>query len=135
MGPLTAENAPEIWSQAIASLSGFAGEHAKQFHRVAISAPNRLVVSFPARYTLSQTYCTQNTARFEEALRQIAGAAIRVEFAVLEEAPALVEASQPVRAVNPLQRLGEIAQHPMIRRATELFGAQPQRVDEPRIDG
>ncbi len=131
VGPLTGENAGEIWAQAIASLSGFAAEYAKQFDRIAISAPNRLVVSFRTRYTLAKTYCAQNSGRFEEALRQITGQPIRVEFSLLEEGPVAVQTPEPVRVANPHQRLAEISQHPMIQRAVELFGAQPVRVDEP----
>jgi hypothetical protein len=54
-----------------------------------------------------------------------------VEFDLLEEAPSASPAPEPVRIVSPQQRLMEVANHPLVRRATELFGAQPLRVDDP----
>ncbi len=128
---LSRENAGEIWSRAIEGMKGFAAEHAKQFDRVASPAPNRLVISFRPRYTFAKTYCTQRAAAFEEALREVTGQAIRVEFELMEESPGAAPAPEPVRAVLPHQRLMEVANHPMVRRASELFGAQPVRVDDP----
>lgn len=132
---LTAETAPELWAQAVASLTGFAAEYAKQFERIAISAPNRLVISFRPRYTLAKTYCAQNAARFEQALEQLVGQPIRVEFVLSEEALEAEKPAEPVRVINPHQRLAEVSQHAMVRRAAELFGAQPIRVDEPPASG
>jgi hypothetical protein len=43
--------------------------------------------------------------------------------------PAAATAEAP-RAVSPRQRLIEAAQHPLVQRAGELFGATPVKVDE-----
>ena len=50
-----------------------------------------------------------------------------VEFIVLEESAA--EAAPAKRVVPPYQRLIEAAKNPLVRRAGELFGAQPLRVE------
>lgn len=131
MEVLTSANAGQTWSQAIAGLKGFTAICAKQFDRVASPAPNRLVVSFRPRYTLAKSYCTQHTSHFEQALREQTGQTIRVEFELMEEAPGGVPAPEPAKVVSPQQRLMEVANHPMVRRAKELFGAQPVRVDDP----
>jgi hypothetical protein len=128
---LGAENPAEIWIRAIAGMTGMMADSARQFERVAISAPNRLVVSFRPRYTFARSYCAQNAARFEQALAELTGQTIRVEFALLEETPEAATPAEPVRVVTPHQRLMEVSEHPMIRRAGELFGAQPVRVDDP----
>ncbi len=128
---LSAENAAEIWAQVVAGMNGMAAESARQFDQIAISAPNRLVIGFRPRYTLARTYCSQNAARFEQALSELAGEPIRVEFTELEESLEKAVTADPAQVVTPQQRLTEVSEHPMIRRASELFGAQPIRVDVP----
>jgi DNA polymerase-3 subunit gamma/tau len=130
---LTAENAAEMWSRALGKLSGLAVEQARLFDRIAVSAPNRLVISFKPGYALAKAICEQpgESSRFENALSEVAGRPIGVEFRVEEEPGGTEVAPPPTRPPSQQQRLKEIAQHPMIHRATELFGAQPIRVDDP----
>lgn len=80
---------------------------------------------------MARSYCAQNAARFEQALLDLTGQTVRVEFVLLDEAPEAAATAEPIRVVTPQQRLMEISEHPMIRRAGELFGAQPIRVDDP----
>jgi len=130
---LSPENATELWSQAVAMTSGLAGEHAKHFHRVASPAPDRLVVTFKPGYTLSKSVCERpdQRVRFEQTLSELAGRPVRVEFNVLEEGPPAGDASATSRGMSPQQRTAQAAQHPMVRRAADLFGAHPVRIDEP----
>jgi len=130
---LLPENATQIWSQAVARTSGLAAEHARHFHRVAAPAPNHLVVTFKPGYTLSKSVCERpdQRVRFEQALADLTGGPVRVEFDVLQEDVSRGESGGPSRAVSPQQRMAQAAQHPMIRRAGELFGAHPVRIDEP----
>lgn len=131
---LVPENATQIWSQAVARTPGFAAQHAKHFHRVAVPEPNRLVVTFKPGYTLSKSVCERpdQRVRFEQALADLTGGPVRVEFDVLqEEQTPRGQSGGPSRGVTPQQRMAQAAQHPMIRRAAELFGAHPVRIDEP----
>jgi DNA polymerase-3 subunit gamma/tau len=130
---LTAENAGELWSQALARLSGLGAQHAKDYSRVAISAPNRLVVGFKPAYTLAKSICERpdQVAKFQQALAEVTGAPVVVEFVVLEDEPDPTRQESTAPRVSPQQRLLEMSQHPMIRRAGELFGAVPLRVDDP----
>ncbi|MCR4411982.1 MAG: DNA polymerase III subunit gamma/tau [Thermoguttaceae bacterium] len=132
---LSAENATEIWSRVLASLPGFGAEHAKHFARVVVTGPNRLAVSFRPAYTFSKTVCErpEQKAKFEQALAELTGQRITVEFTLLEDAPAASEKATP-RVVPPHQRMLQVAQHPMVRRAAELFGARPVRVDDPPVE-
>jgi len=130
---LTPENAAEVWSRVVAGLSGLAAEHAKHFDRVAIPAPDRLVVRFKPGYTLAKSVCErpEQLARFEQALAKLTGRSVRVEFTLREDEPLDSRPARGAQTVSPHQRIMQVAKHPMIRRAEELFGAQPVRVDGP----
>ena len=131
---LTPENAVEIWSLALGKMSGMVVDHAKQFDRVEASSANRLAVTFKPGYALAKSYCERpgQVARFEQVLAEVTGQPVRVSFSVAEDVPAAkaVE-SESAPTISPHQRLMEASMNPMIQRATELFGAQPTRVDPP----
>ena len=130
---LTPENVAGIWTEALSRLSGLGGRHAQDYAHIAIPAPNRLVISFKPAYTLSKSICERpdQVAKFERALADLTGQAVRVKFALLEEEADHAEPGTAPRAVSPQQRMMEISRHPMIRRAGELFDAKPIRVDDP----
>ncbi len=69
-------------------------------------------------------------ARLEQVLAELTGQRVQLEFELLEDEPGANVAGPP-RAMTPLKRLAQVAQHAMVRRAGDLFGAQPVRVDEP----
>ena len=125
---LTAANAAEIWGRALEQLSGMVVEQAKRFQRVEASAANRLAVFFRAGDSVANSSCQRQSPQFERALAVVTGQRIALEFILLEEPAAAAAARRPV---SPQQRLLEVAKHPMIRRAGELFGAMPLRVEEP----
>jgi DNA polymerase III subunit gamma/tau len=130
--PLTAANAMEIWSLALARMTGIVVDQARQFDSVAISGPNRLVIRFKPGYALFKSACErpEQVARFERALAEVTGQAIRVEFALTEDAVAKSE-PQPSASVPVHQRLMEATKHPFVQKACELFDAQPVRIDGP----
>jgi len=130
---LTPENAAEVWTEALGRVSGLAVEHARQFDRIAISAPNRLVIHLKPGYTLAKSVCERpdQLAKFEKALAEVTGRPVRVEFALSEEESGPDRAERPSPQVSPQQRLMEVAQRPIMRRASDLFGVQPIRVDPP----
>jgi DNA polymerase-3 subunit gamma/tau len=134
---LTAENAAQVWLEALGRLSGLAVEQAKQFQCVAISAPNRLEIHLKPAYTLAKTLCERpdQLAKIEQALAEVTRSTVRVAFTVAEEPAAAAVPVAPVRTVSPHQRLLEAAQHPLVQRAGELFGARAVRVDEPAGEG
>ena len=130
---LTPENAVGIWTRTLAGMSGMVIEQAKQFDRVELCRPNHLVIFIKPEYAFAKSSCErpEHVARFQQALAEVTGQEVRVEFRVQEAPGGAAAAAPPSRPVSPHQRLTEVAQHPMIRRASELFGAQPVRVDEP----
>jgi len=131
---LTPENAAEIWAEALGKMTGMVVEQAKEFDHVAVAGPNRLVISFKPRYALAKSSCERPEVvnRFEKALAEVTGRTIRVQFTLQEDESGGSEpATEVVQASSPHQRLVEVVEHPMVRRAGELFGAQPARVDDP----
>jgi len=132
---ITPENAASLWNQALASLSGVAADQARHFDRVATLAPNRLAILFKPGYTLAKSVCErpEQLAKFEQALANVVGRPVEIEFRELQtqEAPTVAPAS--TRVVSPYQRLMQAAQHPMVRLAGELLGAHPARLDEPQL--
>ena len=131
--PLTQENVGEIWNAVLSELSGLAAEHAKHYDRIAIPAPNRLVISFKPGYNFAKSICerAEQKAKFEQALADRVGEPVRIEFALVDDEPEKSQSSPSARVVSPQQRIMEIAQQPMIHRAGELFNAHPIRVDDP----
>ena len=130
---LDAANADETWRRAIEKIPGMASEYAKKFNRLEISGINRMTVFFSPEHAFCKTACQrpEQVLRFEKALKDVTGQTIRVEFKLLEAAPQAASAETPARpVVSPHQRLMEAANHPLVRRASELFGAQPTTVEE-----
>ena len=128
---LSAVNVGETWQRAIEKIPGMIGEQAKKYSRLDVSGMNRLTVLFSAENAMCKAACQrpEQVLRFEQALKDVTGQTIRVEFKLLEPSPKAAETpARPV--VSPHQRLMEAASHPLVRRASELFGAQPTTVDE-----
>ncbi|HEX4145244.1 MAG TPA: DNA polymerase III subunit gamma/tau [Pirellulales bacterium] len=127
-GLLSLQRAAEVWHQARQSLTGLLADFAEHGAITAISAPNRLVVSFPAKYNSSKLACErpQNLAELEQALGQAAGFAVKLELTLAPASEA--QATQPA-AVSPRQQRAQTAEHPMIRQVSEVFKAQVVRVD------
>ncbi len=130
--PLSQDNATERWACALESMSGMVVEQAKQFDRVAFEPPNRLVVVFKPRNALAKSACERpdQLSRFEKALRDLIGGPVRVEFRV-DQSGQEPEGPAALRRQSPRQRMLEVVEHPLVRRAVELFGANPTRVDDP----
>ncbi len=129
---LSADNAVEIWNAALERMTGMAVDQARQFDSVEFRPPNRLVVHFKSSYAICKSACErpEQVARFEQALSEIAGQRVCVEFTVAADDVSASGAAAP-RAVSPHQRLLDVMQNPLVHRAGELFGAQPVRVDDP----
>jgi DNA polymerase-3 subunit gamma/tau len=147
-GPKEAEISPsldatEIWGQTVDQLGDMLAEMARFVASIAIPAPNRLVASFPEKYTSCKAYCErpENLSKLEQALANVTGQRVRIEFGVVSGEcvpgePASVVGSRPVKGlVTPQQRLLETSEHPLVRRAAELFGAYPVRVEDPETTG
>lgn len=100
---------------------------ARKGERVAISGPNRLVVSFRKAYTQALQYCERPEKRLkiEQTLSRLAGRPMRVEFVLLPDSGGDEEAaSKPPAPVNRRQRELEALRNPLVRTAIELFDGE-----------
>jgi len=131
--PLTAANARQIWLQVLNQIPGLVGEHARHFRDIAIRAPNQLVVTFSEEYTLSKSICDtpEQKAQFERLLARATGERVRLEFVTVQDSGTSREEAPATRGKSVMQRRAEASQHPMVRRAMELFEAFPERIDIP----
>jgi DNA polymerase-3 subunit gamma/tau len=129
---LDEDNAASFWDQVVVKVGGIAADSARNYSRIAISAPNTLVVHLKPGYTFAKAICQRpdQLAQFQRALADLTGKAMGIQFAV-DEAPAATPPPAAVRAATGHQSRMEVAEHPLVRRAGELFGAQVVRVDEP----
>ncbi len=129
--PLTEENARQIWEAALAELSGMVTAKAKEYEAISLPAPNRLEVRFDATYNLCKAYCErpEPAAKIRQALRQVTGEDIQVEFTVRHDP----QASPPPRPrILRQQALQALSANPLMQRASELFGARPVDVQPPQ---
>jgi DNA polymerase-3 subunit gamma/tau len=129
---LDAVNAGETWRRAIEKIPGMTGDYAKKFNRLEMSGMNRMTVLFSQEHAFCKTACQrpEQVVRFEQALKEVTGQTIRIDFKLLEAPPPAAGAETPAKPlVSPHQRIMEAANHPLVRRASELFGAQPTQVD------
>ena len=130
---LTPDTAAEVWTRALSKVSGMVAEQAREFDHVALVGQSSLAIRFKSRYALAKSICERPEVvnRFEQALAEVTGQPVRVSFAVEDDQPSGSEpAAEQTGPVSLQQRLLEVANHPMVRRANELFGAQPTRIDD-----
>ena len=130
--PVNSDNVESIWQQAIGTIEDLTADYAKFAHRVASPGPNRVVAIFKPSYTLQKDSCErpERKARIEQALRQVSGQSIRVDFEIQADATPEVRRAQPVAPRR--QRMKEREKYPLVRQALELFDAEITRLEEPR---
>jgi hypothetical protein len=121
-----------IWRQTLEQMQDMIADSALFAEHVAISGPNRLAITFPARYTSCKVLCEspERAGKLEQALSGAIGSPIKLEFRVLDEPATAATDSVSRKPGAPRSRLAEVSQHPMVRRAAELFKAQPVGVEE-----
>jgi hypothetical protein len=127
---LTEATVEDIWKEALAGLTDLLGDNAALAERVTLDGAGRLVAQFGAKYTSCRAFCERppQRARLEAALEQVAGRPVEIEFRTLEAEP---QDEAPRGAAPYRQRMAETAEHPLVRRASELFAARVVRVEEP----
>ncbi len=127
---LSDDTVDTIWQQALGRLSGLLGENASMCESVTVPGAGRLAATFRAKYTSCKAFCERpdQLSNLQRALREVAGSPVQVELIVIPDEP---READPGRAVSHRQRMAENAEHPMIRRAVELFDARLLHIKEP----
>ncbi|HTU27362.1 MAG TPA: hypothetical protein VMF30_18275, partial [Pirellulales bacterium] len=126
LGFASIADAAEIWGRARQSLTGLLADFAEHGAVTAISAPNRLAVTFPAKYNSSKLACERppNLVTLEQVATEAAGFAVKLELFLA--APSEAPAAQP--AVSQRQQRAQMAENPLVRQVTEVFKAEVLRV-------
>jgi DNA polymerase-3 subunit gamma/tau len=133
---LTTESLPQLWREVLAQVGPM---HAAELERAglpAISAPNALVLCFPASYNSQRENCQEpaKVARVEDVLRKLTGRAwhLRVESGGGEEgSTALATAANAENSsLRSRRQRAEVEQEPLIKRAMDLLEARVVYVDD-----
>jgi DNA polymerase-3 subunit gamma/tau len=134
---LTPTTAESLWNAALREVSKLTAGMAESYSKVEVPSENRLVVTFPANKRFAKDVCERegNLARLRESLARLTGEAVRLDFVLEDSAGTGPEPFSPRAAArrpsgpSPQQQLREIQSHPMVKKAEELFGAEPIRVE------
>jgi DNA polymerase III gamma/tau subunit len=126
--PLDEASVQNIWRETLANLSDLLADNAAKAESIALAGEGRLAATFRAKYTSCKSFCERDAQRatLENALAEVAGQPIRVVFLVIDDEPT----SETARAAVPQrQHMATVAEHPLVARTGELFGARVVRVD------
>jgi len=134
-GHLSADTAPGMWKQALANLGDMLADTAAKATRVAISAPNRLSVSFAQEYNFEREVCerVQNKQRLEQAVAALAGGRVAIEFLQLNNGNGAKQKAAKKTVVSRRQLMQDAKDHPFVIEATEMFEGELIDVKPPRI--
>jgi DNA polymerase-3 subunit gamma/tau len=127
---LDSTTAEKVWKQALDMLGDMTADYASLATRIAISAPNRLVVSFPAGYNYQKESCErpERKLRLEQALESVTGSPVRLDFELLAGEKAATAAPPPT--VSRRQLMQQTIRHPLVSEALEMFDGEVVRVDQ-----
>jgi DNA polymerase-3 subunit gamma/tau len=134
LDPGDLDKAREIWRQALADLSDMTSNCAAPSRVTAISAPNALVITFPAGYTSRKAFCEEPVRReaLENAVSRAAGGKVRLEFAVEAGEPSQPQQQAAPAAPSKRRLILDAQQHEFVQTATDLFGGTVSHVEPPR---
>lgn len=132
---LQATTVRQVWEAALEQLEDMTADFGRFFASLTVPAPDRLVVGFRPEYTLQKQSCDRpdRRAKIEQAVSQIVGRVVKVEFELLPGEAKVVErrAAPASRAV----RIREREKYPLVQQAKAMFDAEIVDVVEPRGDG
>lgn len=133
--PWNNTEAQAVWSQAVDSIQDMTADYARKAVAIAISGPNRLVASFRKAYSQfkDQLERPERRQRLEQAVSEVAGRPIRVEFDLLPDEPqTAVPAAKPQpTAARRRQRIKELERNLLVQQAIAVFDAEIIDVIDP----
>ncbi len=130
---LEAHNAAETWRRAVEQVPGLVADQAKKFSRLEVSGINRLTIHFAPENSMCKLGCQRpdQVAQLRAGTAGCHRSSDSHRFQTARgAAPATAVQTSGRPAVSPHQKLMEAAGHPLVKRAGELFGAQPTVVEE-----
>ncbi len=129
--PPDPDRALDIWNRAMESLPVLLAEQARQFDRIDWAEGGRLQVLFRPQAQFSYGFCSrpENKARIEAAVRRVLGGNAAVDFVLTSGTSPIDERN--TSPTSPQQQLFDIMQNPLVRKAIDVFGAEPTQVLPP----
>jgi DNA polymerase-3 subunit gamma/tau len=136
---LTGKDVTQIWRQGIALLGDdILGHNAANASKVTLtssaqanSAPNRLVIAFPARYNFAKVFCERpdQLPRIEQVVGQIAGGTVKLEFVFDEAAAPETPVKNERKSIDRRNLVTEASGNPLVQKALEVFDATVVHVE------
>ena len=127
------ENADSLWTQVVGEITDMLKSHVKAVSSVAISAPNKLELTFPRSYHFSKRFCEKPEAigRLEQIVARLTGQEVRISLALSEETAAAASdaESKPDDATGRQKRVYKPEDDDFVSNVMETFSAQVVRVD------
>ncbi|MCG8583407.1 MAG: hypothetical protein MI757_01685, partial [Pirellulales bacterium] len=119
--------ADAAWKKVVAQLhdeGNLLASHAECSEKVTVDDAGCLVVSFTEQAAFHRSACERPDAKakLEQSVRAIVGSAVRLRFDTAEGVPTPVMPKET--KPSPREQQKAIAEHPMIKRAEELFAAE-----------
>ena len=124
---LTVELAGQYWEQMIGELGDMTASLVADHRQIAISAPNKLVVTLSSAYNRDECERNERKSRIESVLSKIANRQIRVDFRAQET----VEAPKRKPPVSKRQLIRQAESHSFVQTAIELFDGEIEDVKTP----
>jgi hypothetical protein len=93
-----------------------------------------VVATFAQQYNFGKQFCErpENLARLQHALSEIVGRPVTLQLALSETDSPPAPQVELRKTAPARQRLNEKAEHPWVKRATELFDARVVWIEEPK---
>jgi DNA polymerase-3 subunit gamma/tau len=125
---LDPQSVEPIWKRTLDRLTGLVADSAAAASRLSVDSQGRLVASFPTSRKFLRDSCLRQPAlgRIESALAEVCGGRVGLILTTHDEAPG-ESAAAPARP-SAKQQLMEASNQPFVKRAMELFEADPSRM-------
>jgi DNA polymerase-3 subunit gamma/tau len=121
----------EDWKRAMASIDGMLADFGGLAQSVEPLGSDQWTIYFPPGSQKPKEYCevSERKSTLLEAVERTMGRAIRLNF-VVPAGPSKVADAVPQANIR-VQRMRELAEHPMVKKVCELLGGEILRVDAP----
>jgi hypothetical protein len=120
-----------LWGNVLEGIQDMLADRAAIAEGASFQPPNKVVVAFAKRNRIHKDFCErpEQLGRLTQALSEAAGAALKLEFTLVDDPAEPTQKAAP-RGAAKQEKLREKVQQPFVRKAIELFDARPVEVDD-----
>lgn len=117
-----------LWRRATRTLSAALSAQSAVCEKIELLDNGRWRVVFPGDCSAAAKFCEAEAARLTEALSEADGRNIELEFLLLPPRPKVEPVRPKSPAVSKMELMRQGYEHPMVRKAEELFSAELEDV-------